>query len=86
MNKHKISCANIIIENVLLGDFYAALDKRWQRAQGIVAVLTVAEGLNIEPAGGLAHKVCNARDTPDYDLSKHFDECYEFMSFWTKKG
>jgi hypothetical protein len=40
-----------------LGDFTAAIDKRWQIDNGIVAVLTVAIGLNIEPAEGVEHLV-----------------------------
>ena len=32
MEKYKVVCANVIIENptIFLGDFYAALDKKWQ--------------------------------------------------------
>jgi dual specificity phosphatase 12 len=40
-----------------LGDFTAAIDKRWQIDNGVVAVLTVAAGLNIEPADGVEHLV-----------------------------
>ena len=35
MEKYKVVCANVILENTLtngtlyLGDFYAALDKKW---------------------------------------------------------
>lgn len=86
MERHKLVCAHAILENLYLGDFYAALDQRWQRSKGIVAVLTVAEGLNIEPEQGIAHKVCDATDTPDFNLAKHFGECFEFISGHIKKG
>jgi ribosome-interacting GTPase 1 len=71
MEKYKVVCANVIIENptLFLGDFYSALDKKWQYKNQIVAVLTVARDLNIDPAPGIAHKVVDALDEPSYDLS-----------------
>ncbi|CAD8102813.1 unnamed protein product [Paramecium primaurelia] len=92
MEKYKVVCANVILENNLingtlyLGDFYAALDKKWQQKHQLVAVLTVAKDLNIEPAQGIVHKVIDAIDDPSYDLSQHFQECYEFMSIQLKRG
>lgn len=66
------------VSTLWLGDFTAAIDKRWQNLHGIGAVLTVAHGLNIETNG--AHKVIEAYDAEEYDISRDFDEGCNFIA------
>ena len=55
-----------------LGDFYSALDRRWQKQNDIIAVLTVAQGLNIEPDHKICHMVIDANDIPEYPIANDF--------------
>jgi dual specificity phosphatase 12 len=63
LERFNLQSANVILESahnhstLWLGDFTAAIDKRWQIDNGLAAVLTVAAGLNIEPADGVEHLV-----------------------------
>ena len=49
-------------------------------------MLTVARNLWIIVADGVAHKVIDAQDIDDYDISKDFDDGCEFMKYWISRG
>jgi hypothetical protein len=46
----------------------------------VVAVLTVARGLDITIDPSITHKVINAIDDEDYNIQKDFDEGCLFIS------
>ena len=78
---------NLIIEAsenlgaVYLGNYEAASDINLLKKYGIHAVLTVAADLRLNyPASeGIAHEVISALDMASFDLSRHFNRCFDFL-------
>lgn len=48
-------------------------------------MITAAAGLYINPKG-IKHLTLPAMDTESYQISKHFDECYNFIEDNLKNG
>ena len=76
---------NLIIEpsencgGLYLGNYEAASDVSLLKKHGIRAVLTVAADLKLTYPEGFAHERIAAFDMVSYDLSKHFNRCFEFI-------
>lgn len=78
---------NCIIEptdelgGIYLGNYDAASDINLLRKHKISAVLTVAAGtgLRYHPDAVASHDVIPAMDVDYYDMTKHFDRCFDFM-------
>ena len=62
-----------------MGDYNSALDKKNLRKLGIKSVLTAASGLRISYPTSINHKVYEAIDTDSYDMSKHFEDAFDFI-------
>lgn len=78
---------NLILEpseslgGLYLGNYEAASDIALLKKHNIKAVLTVAADLrlNYPSAEGITHEVISALDMVSYDLSKHFNRCFDFI-------
>lgn len=78
---------NCIIEpteelgGLYLGNYDAASDISLLRKYKIAAVLTVAAGtgLRYHPDSISSHDVIPAMDVDYYDMTKHFDRCFDFI-------
>ena len=70
-----------------LGDYYAASNVDKLKETHIKAVLTAAAGLGIDHTGNnITHKVYNAWDMPSYNISRHFEDAYEFIDSQLQNG
>lgn len=78
---------NLVIEpsddvgGVYLGNYEAASNTQLLRKHKINAVLTVAAGtgLHYSTSSIANHEVIPAMDVEYYDLSKHFEQCFDFI-------
>lgn len=78
---------NLIIEpsddvgGVYLGNYEAASNTTLLRKHKINAVLTVAAGTGLHYSNSSIanHEVIPAMDVEYYDLSKHFEQCFDFI-------
>jgi hypothetical protein len=66
---------------LFLGNYEGATDLNILKRHGIGAVLTVAVNLGISYGkdAGIAHEVIPALDLPNYNLSRFFNKCHEFI-------
>ena len=85
--------SNVIIEPdqnrgaLYLGDMTAAFNTRELKKKGITHVLTAAARLGISyKRGDLQHKCYPALDMETYDLSKYFEDSFNFIENALKTG
>lgn len=88
--------ANIILEPetkeaskgmLYLGDMTAAFNTRELKKKGITHVLTVAARLGVTyKCTDITHKIYPALDMETYNLSKYFDDSFNFIDEALKQG
>ena len=72
---------------LFLGDFKTAKNVEFLKENSIKSVLSLMVDYEINYKDFLSnHKVISAQDKDTFDLSKHFDECFEFIDEALKKG
>ncbi|KAK3160895.1 hypothetical protein QOZ80_1BG0067280 [Eleusine coracana subsp. coracana] len=68
-----------IDQGLYLGSVGAAMNKEALNNLNITHVLIVARSLNPSFPAEFNYKKVEVLDSPDTDLSKHFDECFSFI-------
>ncbi|CAG8466531.1 11082_t:CDS:2 [Cetraspora pellucida] len=71
--------ASHIIPGLYLGSLIAASDQSWLKEHKITHILTVADSISPPFPGLFKYKVISIRDHPSQNISRHFEEMFEFI-------
>jgi dual specificity phosphatase 12 len=72
--------------NLFLGDYRAAMDKKLLKEENIKTVLTVAAGLAIHHPANIKNVVYPVWDMVNFDISKYFAKGFDVIENGLKEG